>query len=133
MRSGVVGVARTESARGFFRDWYWDLPNNIYWSPPGVSMLLEQEGIPFETISDRDLEDEDALKRFSVIVLADQPFLTEKQKETVRTVHRRRTGIIVDGMTGWIDLGKSDFRKMEMGLRLLPQLFGMVKASSTML
>ncbi len=122
MQSGIVGVARTESAWRFFRDWYWDPPNNIYWSPPGVSMLLEQEGIPFRTISDRDLEDENALKQFSVLVLADQPFLTEKQKETVHAVHRRGTGIIADGMTGWIDPGKSDSRRMEMGLRSLPQL-----------
>jgi len=122
MGSGVVGVVRTESAQGFFRDWYWDPPNNIYWSPPGVSMLLEQEGIPFETISDRDLEDEDSLKEFSVIVLADQLFLTEKQKETVHAVHRGGTGIIADGVTGWIDPSKLDFRRMEMGLRPLPQL-----------
>jgi len=119
-----VGVAYTRSAKEYFAIQYWDALNHYYWGPFGVITILEQEGIPFRILSDKDLEDTNLLKKFEAIILSDQPYLTEKQEEAIRKAHQNGVGLILDGVTGWIDPEKIDFREIGriVPLRENPQL-----------
>jgi len=119
-----IGLLYSKLTRDFFAKHYWDPLNHYYWGPYGVSTILEQEGLSFTKLSDKDLERPEILKEFEVIVISDQPFFTEKQEKALKEAHNQGVGLVFDGVTGWVDTSKL-FRQ-EIGriipTRKIPQL-----------